>query len=279
MKADSIVPDHSLRSLARAEWLSFSGGPSEHMLLFVQAVHRFAFAHGRQKDDVWMADYAYGCLSGEVLEWFEDLDPDVKQDWSRLRQAMVTKFRQSKLVPTTSGAASGPHRVRVVRGDGTVLGYVSPPNPTAHITVVASADEALVLNLPKVCDGQEKAARIRIAASDSDVVAYPFLGLENWKDDHWIVRACEEGPKGSVFKERARADTHNVPQVASSNVWSIKKLDNSIEELCMHWMEDTGSRSGLKAMIPSASNSPIYLWMRKAPVGSEESVKLILERF
>ncbi|KAG8984031.1 hypothetical protein FRB93_006824 [Tulasnella sp. JGI-2019a] len=174
MKGD-ITPDHSLQSLARAEWLSFSDGHSEHVLLFVQAVHRFAFAHGRQKDDVWMADYAYGCLSGEVLEWFEDLNPDVRQDWSRLRQAMVTKFRQSKLVPTSaSAAASGPQvasssvsrsRVRVVRGDGTVLGYVSPPNPTAHITVVASADEALVLNLPKVCDGQEKAARIRIAVS------------------------------------------------------------------------------------------------------------------
>ncbi|KAG8984023.1 hypothetical protein FRB93_006816 [Tulasnella sp. JGI-2019a] len=87
-----IDPDHSLRSLARAEWLSFSGDPSEYVLLFAQAVHRFAFAHGRQKDNIWIADYAYGCLSGKALDWFEDLDHDIKQDWSSLRPAMITEF-------------------------------------------------------------------------------------------------------------------------------------------------------------------------------------------
>ncbi|KAG9024817.1 hypothetical protein FRB95_010985 [Tulasnella sp. JGI-2019a] len=235
-----------------------------------------------------MADYAYGCLSGEVLDWFEDLDPDVRQDWSRLRQAMITKFRQSKLVPTAPEAASGPclvasspvsrSRVRVVRGNGTVLGYISPPGPWTHATVVAS-DQALVLDIPNVWDEKQEPGHIKISACDSNIVAYPFLGLENWKGDHWIVRACEEEPEGSVFKERARADTNSAVQEAASKVWSIKKLNGSTEELCMHWLEDTGGRSCLQAVIPSVSDSSIQLWMRRAPIGSEESVKLILERF
>ncbi|KAG9012832.1 hypothetical protein FRB94_004978 [Tulasnella sp. JGI-2019a] len=108
MENTSTVPDHSLRSLARVEWLSFSGCPSENVLLFAQAVHRFAFAHSRRKDGSWMADYAYGCFSGEALDWFEDLDHGVKQDWSKPRPAIITTFRQNNSVPTTSGAAAAP---------------------------------------------------------------------------------------------------------------------------------------------------------------------------
>ncbi|KAG9022375.1 hypothetical protein FRB95_014876 [Tulasnella sp. JGI-2019a] len=312
MKADSIVSDHSLQSLARAEWLSFSGGQSEHVLLFVQAVHRFAFAHGRQKDDVWMADYAYGCLSGEMLDWFEDLDPDVRQDWSRLRpgisqssgKASWLLLLQQQPLALVCRIASSPvsrSRVRVVRGNGTVLGYMARPRQQGHLTVAVSADEALVLNIPDGLDKQQEAAHIKMASCNSDI-PYPFLGLENYKGDYWVARACEKGmypsiyfefsapfveiisssrigPEGSVFKDRSRADTNSVPQEASSKVWSIKKLDDSTEELCIHWLEDTGVRSTLQAMIPSASESPIKLWMRKAVKGSEELVKLILERF
>ncbi|KAG8995596.1 hypothetical protein FRB94_003533 [Tulasnella sp. JGI-2019a] len=154
----ATIPNYSLQSLVRAEWLSFSGGSSENVLLFAQAVHRFAFAHGRQKDGVWIADYAYGCLSDEALDWFEDLDPDVRQDWSSLRPAMITKFRRNRFVPTAPAAATtgarvnsvSRSRVRVVRGNGAVLGYLSPPTTQTHATVVASVDEALVLDIPNV---------------------------------------------------------------------------------------------------------------------------------
>ncbi|KAG8997957.1 hypothetical protein FRB94_007296 [Tulasnella sp. JGI-2019a] len=140
----ATIPNYSLQSLAHAEWLSFSGDSSENVLLFAQAVHRFAFAHGRQKDGVWKADYAYGCLSDEALDWFEDLDPEVKQDWSSLRPAMITKFGRSKFVPTAPAAAAvgtrvvagnsvSRCRVRVIRGDGKVLGYVSPPSSQTHL--------------------------------------------------------------------------------------------------------------------------------------------------
>ncbi|KAG8991075.1 hypothetical protein FRB94_012875 [Tulasnella sp. JGI-2019a] len=200
------IGDHSLTALARVEWLSFSGSPSEHVLLFAQAVHRFAFAFGRQKDSPWMADYAYGCLSGEALDWFEDLDPSVKNDWSRLRMAMLDMFRQNALAPTAPAAAACPRqaasspisrcRVKVVRGNGTVRGYVPSPTREALATVVASADEALVLDIPKSCDTHPNVTHIKIAAptNGNDRILYPFLGLENYgHGDHWRFRACEEG--------------------------------------------------------------------------------------
>ncbi|KAG9024824.1 hypothetical protein FRB95_010992 [Tulasnella sp. JGI-2019a] len=196
---------------------------------------------------------------------------------------MISKFRRNKLVPTAPAAAASPRvvtdtpvsrsRVRVVRGNGMALGYVSPPTTAGHATVVASADKALVLDIPKAQNAQQS-THIRIMARNGiNTVQYPFVGLENYGGgEHWRLRACEEGLEGSVFKERARADSTTVAHVASSKVWSIKKLEGSIEELCMHWLEDTGVRSCLQAIIPSASNLPIGLWMRKAPVGSEESV-------
>ncbi|KAG8983684.1 hypothetical protein FRB93_007081 [Tulasnella sp. JGI-2019a] len=94
----SIEPDQTFRSTPRVEWLSFSGGLSDNVIAFAQEVHRFGFAYGRVEDDVWMARYVYGCLSGDALEWFEHLDPEIKEDWSKLRPIMIEKFKQSRLV-------------------------------------------------------------------------------------------------------------------------------------------------------------------------------------
>ncbi|KAG9002849.1 hypothetical protein FRB94_003532 [Tulasnella sp. JGI-2019a] len=118
---------------------------------------------------------------------------------------MITEFRQSRLAPTAPAAASGPRlianssvlrsRVKVVRANGTVLGYATPPSRHGHTTVVASADEALVLNIPKVRDEQQKETHIEIVAptNGNSRVSYPFIGLENYNGNHWRFRACEEG--------------------------------------------------------------------------------------
>ncbi|KAG9027247.1 hypothetical protein FRB95_007964 [Tulasnella sp. JGI-2019a] len=131
---------------------------------------------------------------------------------------------------------------------------------------------------------------------------FPFIGIESLKDEYWDLRACEEGkyvsakfnfygfqgksvsfsavgPEGTKFHRRARADTTTLAQVASSNVWLIKKPDNSTEELCMEWTEATDARTPLQAVTSSSTTSPKELWMRKVILGGEESVKLILERF
>ncbi|KAG9037597.1 hypothetical protein FRB95_004817 [Tulasnella sp. JGI-2019a] len=92
--------------------------------------------------------------------------------------------------------------------------------------------------------------------------------------------ASLRGGAGGQDFQRTRTGRHPNPSAGgSSKVWSIKKLDDSIEELCMEWIEDTGARIPLQAVTPSASASPGQVWMRKVPKGAEESVKLILERF
>ncbi|KAG8978854.1 hypothetical protein FRB93_010596 [Tulasnella sp. JGI-2019a] len=87
-----IESNRPSRSIAPVEWLSFSGHPSENVRRFVRGVHRFGFSHGRHNDSVWMADYAYGCLDDEALEWFDHLDAEVRRDWSRLRPAIMETF-------------------------------------------------------------------------------------------------------------------------------------------------------------------------------------------
>ncbi|KAG9024632.1 hypothetical protein FRB95_011250 [Tulasnella sp. JGI-2019a] len=225
MEDNSTISDHSLRSLARAEWLSFSGSPSENVL-FAQAVHRFAFAQGRQKDGVWMADYTYGCLSDEVLNRFEDLDDDVKQDWSTLRLAMITEFRRNTMVPTAPAAAIGPRLAvmsrscvaceQVVKADGTELGYISPPTRGGMVTVVASAERALVLDVPKVWDAQQTETNIRMADPSE---TYPFVGLENHGDRDWNLRACEA--------EAAFSKGAHVPTPKQSRRWLLPKSGQS----------------------------------------------------
>ncbi|KAG8991215.1 hypothetical protein FRB94_012687 [Tulasnella sp. JGI-2019a] len=156
-------------SAGSVQWLTFSGGGPENVLLFAQGVHRFAFAHGRQNDDVWMANYAYGCLSGDALSWFNDLDAEVKKDWSKLRPAMFAWFTQSSV------AASPPSRcrLRVVKGNGKVIGYVAPPTAGHNVKVAASAQGALVLNIPRVWNTQNALAHIQMVRNTTTTIS-PF---------------------------------------------------------------------------------------------------------
>ncbi|KAG8992017.1 hypothetical protein FRB94_012042 [Tulasnella sp. JGI-2019a] len=134
----------SFRLAPRVEWLSFSGEPSEDVLVFAQGVLRSALGYGRQDDGAWMAHYAYGCLSGYALEWFEHLDAAVRQDWSKLRPVLLEKFLPNRTPRNSSSRA----RVKVARHNGGVLGYMSPPTPGNMIALVSNAEEALVLDIP-----------------------------------------------------------------------------------------------------------------------------------
>ncbi|KAG8980322.1 hypothetical protein FRB93_009281 [Tulasnella sp. JGI-2019a] len=260
-----LESNQSPRSLPGVEWLSFSGAPSEDVLLFARGVHRCAFAYKRLKDDAWMADYAHGCLLGEALAWFDTIDVEIQLDWLKLRPALMDRFIKNS-------------RVKVVRGNGAVLGYVAPPTSGAHGAITASADQALVLNVSRALDTRKTVTMIRMVGHTNS--PFPFIGIESLKDEYWDLRACEEvGPEGTKFHRRARADTTTLAQVASSNVWLIKKPDNSTEELCMEWTEATDARTPLQAVTSSSTTSPKELWMRKVILGGEESVKLILERF
>ncbi|KAG8876573.1 hypothetical protein FRB98_007242 [Tulasnella sp. 332] len=268
------------------EWLTFSGNTSDNVLLFAQAVHRFAFAHGRHEHGAWIAAYAYGCLTDMALDWFEDLDPKAKWDWSTLRPAMIKRFRQDKFVPSAPAAAPGPRqarksstsraRVMLVRYNGLVVGYVGRPASRGHTLIEAKPEGALVLDVP-IGQSSEKADNLTLLATsgDSRVDSHPFIGLEH-TPDHWRLRACDQGRDGDTYKGRARALTDTATPVASSKIWVIHKIDASTEELRVQWTEDNGYRTSLQAVQHPSSKD---FWVRKAPMGTELSLKMILERF
>ncbi|KAG9029366.1 hypothetical protein FRB95_005373 [Tulasnella sp. JGI-2019a] len=151
---DIIGPDQRLQLAVDVDWLSFSGEQSENLRTFIQGVHKFAFAHGRQSDGVWMADYVYGCLSDDALKWFDSLDAEVQRDWSKLKPAMIEKFMASK--------SSMRCRIKVVRRNGGVVGYLSPPTSSSLSVHVVPSDEALLVDISEVQGAQPLVARIKI---------------------------------------------------------------------------------------------------------------------
>jgi len=276
----------SIRTPPPVEWLSFSGKAPDNVLLFAQAVHRFAFAHGRHENDAWMAAYAYGCLTDTALDWFEDLDTDVQRDWSTLRHAMIKKFRRNKFAHSAPAVAVGPRlvepsstsraRVMMVKDNGVVLGYLSPPKQNAYATIETKPEDAVVLEVPTIKQSsQSPVTLLRIATSEKTEVSHPFYGIEGHGD--WFdLKACDAGRDGAVFKGHAQALTTTAAPVAVSKVWSIHKLDDSTEEIRAQWPDDNGNQISLQAVnYPSTQD----IWMRQSPIGSQETLKLVLERF
>ncbi|KAG8989083.1 hypothetical protein FRB94_014681 [Tulasnella sp. JGI-2019a] len=161
-------------------------------------------------------------------------------------------------------ACSDCSRVKAIRPNGVLLGYVGPlTRETNNHKWVAKAEEALVLDILKSWDTQQAVARIRLAVPKE---SFPFIGLEE-QPGYWDFRACNAGPED---KGRAQADSPNTGHAASSKIWTVKKLADSTEELQAEWTDDAGTRTPLQAL----TNSPpsVYLWMRTAQGANEESV-------
>ncbi|KAG8852695.1 hypothetical protein FRB96_008551 [Tulasnella sp. 330] len=235
-----------LRTPPPVEWLSFSGETSDNVLLFAQAIHRFGFAHGRHEHDAWMAAYAYGCLKDTALDWFEDLEPEVKRDWSTLRPAMIKRFRQDKAAKNSASHA----RVMLVKDNGLVVGYVGPLPAAGHMEVQAEPEGALVLDIPNGQSSQQTGDLIRLAGSGDD--SHPFAGIERF-NNLWILRACDQGRDGEIFKGRTRAISDTASPIAASKIWIIQKVDEAVEELRIQWKEDDGSECMLLVIIACTS--------------------------
>lgn len=89
--------------------LSFEGTDPKECETFITTIRRRAFDQGRHRDNEWMAGLASTCFAGDAFYWYEELDEDVKNDWSRLRSALVARFgRGSSASATTSGISSTP---------------------------------------------------------------------------------------------------------------------------------------------------------------------------
>lgn len=91
--SDIEQPATTYPGLPAIEVLTFSGGPTEDVTVFLQNVKRIAFAQGRQKDDVWLVEYVETCLVGAALRWFSELeDAEGVQSWRALRKACLERF-------------------------------------------------------------------------------------------------------------------------------------------------------------------------------------------
>lgn len=78
---------------SNAASLKFSAGEGEDVAVFLQSVQQEAFAQRRQRDDVWIADYAATLLKGpRALKWYYKLDDEVQGSWKKLRVAMMSRF-------------------------------------------------------------------------------------------------------------------------------------------------------------------------------------------
>ncbi|KAG9021267.1 hypothetical protein FRB95_002500 [Tulasnella sp. JGI-2019a] len=287
------------------EVLEFRGGPTEDVSSFLGAIKRAAVIQGRHSDDRWMVSYAESCLRGDAMTWFDELGPEIATDWRSFRKALLHRFQRPdshranspplapaaapppaaaprrlsiSSVPATQPVTTAPQvlvitpmsrcRVRVIKGNGVVLGYVAPPARSGWCFIVTSTEQALVLDIPTLLDTNQTGARIKMAAHSE---VYPFLGLEQYNSEHWYLRACEAGPEGNVFKGLAQADTTHETWPASSKVWTVKALGESIEELCAQWISDTGAQVPLHCVAWSGQvclAKTVWTWLETPVVCS-----------
>ncbi|KAG8960128.1 hypothetical protein FRC00_000842 [Tulasnella sp. 408] len=84
----------------------FKGTSGDDCEIFVAMVRRRALEQGKQRDREWMALFASRCLIGDALYWYEGLDEDVQNDWTRLRPALLERF--GRLGPPSSATSSTP---------------------------------------------------------------------------------------------------------------------------------------------------------------------------
>lgn len=85
------LPAHSLRTLS-VEDNVFLGNDGQECEEFIRAIHNAAYAGGKIRDDAWMADLALTYFSGRALRYYDSLEPEVKRDWSLLRQALLARY-------------------------------------------------------------------------------------------------------------------------------------------------------------------------------------------
>ncbi|KAG9035104.1 hypothetical protein FS837_002035 [Tulasnella sp. UAMH 9824] len=84
----------------------FTGNSAEEAEDFIQAVNRRAYAAGKQKDNAWIAEFAYPFFSRKALRWYDGLDEVTQNDWKLLRSAILAEFTGGQPTPSTVPSAA-----------------------------------------------------------------------------------------------------------------------------------------------------------------------------
>lgn len=130
--------------------LRFSGNGGTPVDEFVRNVTICANKEGRQLDNKWNVEFVATRLSGPALKWYENLDKDIRGDWSKLRKALEDKYSDNKQSPpkrsiwrrATGSSSRGPSRsnslvTAIVDSeppsyDFVVAGGTAPSSPTSY---------------------------------------------------------------------------------------------------------------------------------------------------
>ncbi|KAG9027746.1 hypothetical protein FRB95_007405 [Tulasnella sp. JGI-2019a] len=141
------------------QFLSFSGREDEDVTAFLQNVNRVAFVEGKTREDDWIADYVGTCVTGIALDWYDELEEDVKRSWKDLRRALLRRFtaRVASLVPEPP-AARAPPSARITQPP--------PRNPSA--ARMKSFSETLRAGLESPTYSSKDFAQARAPAIRSD---------------------------------------------------------------------------------------------------------------
>ncbi|KAG9022830.1 hypothetical protein FS837_006126, partial [Tulasnella sp. UAMH 9824] len=147
----------------------FNGGSGEEAEEFIRVVRDKAIDEGKQEDNKWVATYAGSCLAGEALRWHAYLDPDIKHDWEKLQQALLTQYPRRgttdlglNLVPMPPAAASPAPaakpsrrgRIRVSNSSSSIHHYLSKRlSPGNRIDSTPSPSDALEVEWSTGSDG------------------------------------------------------------------------------------------------------------------------------
>ncbi|KAG8950782.1 hypothetical protein FRC04_007202, partial [Tulasnella sp. 424] len=86
--------------------LSFEGTSPKECEVFVATIRQRALAQGKHLDNEWIAFLASSYFVGDAFYWYEELDDDVKNDWSRLRPALVARFGRGGSSSTSGSLTS-----------------------------------------------------------------------------------------------------------------------------------------------------------------------------
>ncbi|KAG8963922.1 hypothetical protein FRC00_004489 [Tulasnella sp. 408] len=84
----------------------FTGKSAEEAEDFIQAVNRRAYAAGKQKDNAWIAEFAYPFFSRKALRWYDGLDEATQNDWKLLRSAILAEFTEGQPAPSVVPSAA-----------------------------------------------------------------------------------------------------------------------------------------------------------------------------
>ncbi|KAG8911389.1 hypothetical protein FRC00_006590, partial [Tulasnella sp. 408] len=76
--------------------LVFRGSSPEECETFVSTIRKRALAENKHRDDEWIAYLASSCFAGDAFYWYEDLEKETQNDWSRLRPALVARFGRTR---------------------------------------------------------------------------------------------------------------------------------------------------------------------------------------